>query len=109
MRAPFSRRSAISSGRPWRPGSPGSGAWGLPLIAASLLQADVDLRDLELARRTARHLHRDGLVAFAADQCAADRRLVGELVLVGLGLGRAHDRVLDGLAGLFVFDVDDRA
>src|SRR6476469_1737678 len=109
MRAPLTRRSAISSGRPCRPASPDAGPSWLPLIAASLLQADVDLGDLELARGTARDLHGDGLVAFVPDQRAADRRLVGELVLVGLGLGRADDRVLDRLAGLLVLAVHHRA
>src|SRR5207248_8484421 len=43
------------------------------------------------------------------DQRLADRRLVGQAVLGGIGLGRSDDRVLDGLAGLLVLDVDDRA
>ena len=66
-----------------RPASPGRRRpAAAPLIAASLLQADVDLGDLQLARGAARHLHGDRLVALAPDQRAADRRLVGELVLV---------------------------
>src|ERR1700684_3121362 len=77
--------------------------------SSSLLQADVDLRDLQLARRAARDLDGARLVALVSDQRAADRRLVGELRLLRLRLGRAHDRVLDRLARLFVLDVDDRA
>ena len=76
---------------------------------APSLHADVDLRDLQLARRAARNLHRDDLVAAVAEQRPADGRLVRELVLGGLGLGRADDRVARRLAGLLVLDVDDRA
>ena len=39
----------------------------------SLLEADVDLGDLELARGAARHLHGDRLVALAPEQRAARR------------------------------------
>ena len=74
-----------------------------------LLHADVDLCDLELARGSSGNLHRNGLVALAAKQRTSDRRLVGELVLGGLGLGGADDRVARRLARLLVLDVDDRA
>jgi hypothetical protein len=79
------------------------------LTAASPVEAYVDLGDLELARGTAGHLHGDGLVAFAPEQRAPHGRLVGELVLLRLGLGGANDRVLDRLAGFFILDVHDRA
>src|SRR6185437_2865780 len=93
-------------------GAPASGRWcagprtRAGAARAGLLETDVDLGDLEFARGAARHLDRDGLVAFAAEQGTADRRLVGELVFEGLGLGRADDRVLDRLARLLVLDVD---
>ena len=44
-----------------------------------------------------------------ADQGFADRRLVGELVLERVGLGRADDLEFLRVAGFLVFDVDDRA
>src|SRR6185369_1999125 len=71
------------------------------------LQTDVDLGDLELARRPARDLHGDDVVALAPDQRAPYRRLVGELALLRVRLSRADDRELLRLAGLLVLDRDD--
>ena len=51
----------------------------------------------------------DLFAALAADQRLADRRLVGELVLRRVGLGRADDRELERACRLLVLDVDDRA
>src|ERR687893_301004 len=76
-------------------------------IAARRL-ADVDLRDLELARGAARHGHGDDLVALAAEQRLAHGRLVREAPVRGIGLGRADDLVLRRLVGLLVLDVHDR-
>src|SRR4029079_824860 len=47
------------------------------------------------------------VVALAADQRAAHGRLVGELALLRVRLGRADDRELLRLAGLLVLDRDD--
>ena len=85
----LARRSAISS--------PGRGGVLVVALSSSVLgssgrprdylRADVDLRDLELARRTAGDLDGDRLAALVPEQRAPDGRLVGELVLLRLGLG----------------------
>ena len=49
------------------------------------------------------------VAALVADQRLADRRLVRELVLGRVGLGRADDLELARVAGLLVLDVDDDA
>src|SRR5205085_10320114 len=94
LRQAVSRQSEAILDRRRQPRSRSRGA---------LLEPDVDLGDLELARGAARDLHGDGLVALAADERAADGRLVGKPVLLRARLGGADDRVLDRLAGLFVF------
>src|ERR1700726_3570386 len=102
-RSAFSRRSATSRSRPWRrESSPSSDDEGpsVPLMAARLLEPYVDLRDLELARGAARHLHGDRLVAFAPDQRAPYGRLVREQLFLRGRLGGPDDRVLYRFAGL---------
>ena len=69
----------------------------------------LDLGDLQFLLRAARNLDRDDVVALVAEQGFADRRLVGELVLERVGLGRADDLELLRVVGLLVLDVDDRA
>src|SRR5262249_29891661 len=59
---------------------------GTPAATAS---GALDLRDFELLLRPARRLDLDDVVALVAEQGFADRRLVGELVLDRVGLGRA--------------------
>src|SRR5690242_14022485 len=66
---------------------------------------DVDLGDLELALLAAGEGHVDRVAALVPEQGLADRRLVGELLLPRVRLGRADDRVLVALAGLLVLDV----
>src|ERR1035437_2329 len=56
----------------------------------------LDVHDLEL-ELAARRCDLDGLALLAAHDRLADRRLVRELVLGGIGLGRADDVVLDRL------------
>src|SRR5947207_5063354 len=67
-----------------------------------------DLGDLELPRGTTRNRHGDDIAALATDQGLADGRLVGELVVRGIGLRGADDHVLDRLVGLLVLHVDRR-
>ena len=67
-----------------RPGEPRRGSGGL------------DLEDLEL-ERAARRRDLDDLALLVADDRLADRRLVRELVLGRVRLGRADDVVLEGL------------
>src|SRR6476646_10627047 len=68
-----------------------------------------DLRDLELLLGTARRLDRDDFVPLAAEKCLADRRLVRELLLGRVCLGRSNDLELLGLARLLVLHVTERA
>src|SRR6476660_8375617 len=70
---------------------------------------DVDLSDLELALLAAGQGHVDRVAALVLEQRLADRGLVGELLLPGVRLGRADDRVLVGVAGLLVLDVHGHA
>src|SRR4051812_2294223 len=51
----------------------------------------LDLRDLELLLRPARNVDADDVAALVAEERLADRRLVRELLLRGVGLGRADD------------------
>src|SRR5829696_10404229 len=69
----------------------------------------LDLRDLELARGAAGHLHADRLAALVADQGTANRGLVRELVLGGVRLGGADDLELRRLVRLLVLDVHAHA
>src|SRR5215217_1038702 len=50
-----------------------------------------DLRDLQLALRATRHLDGDHIAALVTDERLADRRLVRELALSGIGFRRADD------------------
>src|SRR6476659_590835 len=84
--------------------------------SGSLMQArayrplrGLDLGDFQFLLRPARNLDRDHVVALVAEQRFADRRLVGELVFGWVGLGGADDLEFLRVAGLLVFDVDDRA
>src|SRR6266511_3115038 len=65
-----------------------------------------DLGDLELALGTAGDLDGDHVAALVADEGLADRRLVGELALRGVGLGRTHDLELPRVARLLVLYVN---
>src|SRR5215210_7853395 len=96
------RRTASSPASPW-------GLVTATLGAALRSLRDFDLRDLELAGLAVGQLHGHLVVALVADQGLADGRLVGELVLGRVGLGRADDRVLERLARRLVLDVDERA
>ena len=89
---------------------------GLLLRVGSLIEARayrrsglLDLGDFQFFLRPARDLDRDDVVALVPDQRFADRRLVGELVLERVRLGRADDLEFLRVAGFLVFDVDDRA
>src|SRR4029450_555137 len=57
----------------------------------------LDLHDLELELRAAGRRDLHGLALLAAHDRLADRRLVRELPIGRVGLGRADDEVLDGL------------
>src|SRR3954451_10618979 len=72
------------------------------------LGRDVDLGDLELAGGAVGQADLDGVALLAAHERLADRRLVGELARLDVGLRRADDRVGRRLA-LLVLDVDRRA
>src|SRR6266516_6113298 len=91
-RSSFARRAARSS-------EPASSATAVAL-------RDVDLGDLQLALLAAGQRDVDGVAALVPEERLADRRLVGQLLLRGVGLGRADDRVLVAAAGLLVLDVD---
>src|SRR5438046_830603 len=65
----------------------------------------VDLGDLELSGCALRHRHGDHVASLVADQRTAHGRLVRELLVGGVGLGRAHDLELLRLVGLLVLDV----
>src|SRR6478672_225930 len=69
----------------------------------------LDLGDFEFFLRPARDLDGDDVVALFPEEGLADRRLVRELVLERVGLGRADDLEFLRVAGFLVFDVDDRA
>src|SRR6185295_18590245 len=101
-RSSFSRRSLRTSDSSGFSGSlmksrayPGSGR--------------LNFRDFEFFLRAARDFDRDHVIALAADQGFADRRLIREFVLERVGLGRADDLKFLRVAGFLVFDVDDRA
>src|SRR5205807_4984406 len=96
-RSSFSRRS-FSRSEVSRSGVSGS------LIARRAYRAlgRLDLGDLELALGTARDVDRDHVVSLVAHQRHADRRLVGELVLGGVGFRRADDLELLRVPGLLV-------
>src|SRR5260221_2551980 len=81
------------------------------LIAARAYRPSgfLDFGDFEFLPGAARHLDCDHVVALATDQGFADRRLVRELLLDRVGLGRADDLEFLRVAGLLVFDVDDLA
>ena len=98
-RSSFARRSASSCD------SERSVSSDSPIGRASPIAA-LDLGDLELALRAARHLDGDHVAALVADERLADRRLVGELALGRIGLGRPDDLELPRVAGLLVLDVD---
>src|SRR3954469_14010003 len=111
---PGSPRARERSTRP--PGSC-AGTARRPRRAALLASRDgrrgtrrsaLDLRDLELALRAARDGNRHHVVALVSEQRLADRRLVRQLHLARVGLGRADDLVLDGLLRLLILDVHDR-
>src|SRR5919198_195388 len=68
----------------------------------------LDFQDLEL-ERAAGCADLDGLALLLADDRLADRRLVRQLVLRGVGLGRADDVVLDRLLGRNVAELHLRA
>src|ERR1700733_11067073 len=103
MRSSFCRRS--------RRTSESCGSVDSPLIGARAYRPSgfLDLGDFEFFLRPARNLDGDHVVALAADQGFADRRLVGELVLDRVGLGGADDLEFLRVAGFLVFDVDDGA
>src|SRR4051812_10400253 len=90
-RSSFSRRTASSSSA-----IPGP------------LEADFDGGDAQLARTAAGQRDLDDVVALAADEGAADGRLVRQ-ALRRLGLGRADDRERLVLAALLVGDLHDGA
>src|SRR3954454_18115490 len=96
------RRSSLA--RRSAPGCGASSLTGETLFGAS----GFDLRDLQLARAAARQRDAHDLVALSAHQRLADRRLVRELRLGRVRLGRADDPVLDRLLGLLVLDVHRR-
>src|SRR5204862_1305752 len=75
---------------------------------AETLEAYINFGDLELALLAVGQRDADLFTALAAHERLADRGLVGQLLLGGVGLGRAHDRELQR-AALLVLDVDDRA
>ena len=113
-RAGTGRCPPRAGARAWRGGGEqlpvGSSALVRPLIGGEPTCSPTSIFVILSLRAGPRgHLHRDDLVALVAEQRLADRRLVGELVLGRVGLGRADDRVLHRLAGLLVLDVDDRA
>ena len=120
-RCPRARRTRAETGRsPPRAFAPASPACrrgrrrALALRSRSSERAyrplsRLDLGDFQFLLRPARNLDGDHVVALAADQRFADRRLVGELVLERVGLGRADDLEFLRVAGLLVLDVDDRA
>src|SRR5215213_2990593 len=91
---------------PDRTRSFGRRAYRRPAPNPSRVLRSFDLGDLELALRTARHLDGDDVAALVTDQRFADRRLVRELRLRGIGLGRADDLELLRIAGLLVLDVN---
>ena len=99
-RASRARGASEVSARPARSSAPGRSAATPTSILVILSLRVGPLRQLAPSTIVA---------ALVAEQRLADRRLVGELVLRRVGLGRADDRVLDRLAGLLVLDVDDRA
>src|SRR5688572_12292097 len=68
-----------------------------------------DAEDLELERGAAGCRHLDGLALLAAHDRLADGRLVREPQLRWIGLRRAHDVVLEGLAGVDVAEPHERA
>ena len=84
------------------PRRPPDGAFRPP---GELSLRSLDLGDLQLPAAAARHLDADDLAALAAHQGLADRRLVGELLLGRVRLGRADELKLAGVAGLLVLDV----
>src|SRR5215210_8642540 len=96
------RRTASSPASPW-------GLVTATLAAARRPLRDFDLGDLELAGLAVGQLHGHLVVALVADEGLAHGGLVGELALGRVGLGRAHDRVLQRLARPLVLDVDERA
>src|SRR3954447_2062226 len=106
IRSSFSRRSS----RTWERSRSGcSGVGSLIERRAYRPSGLLDLGDFEFFLRSARDLDGDDVVALLADQRFADRRLVGELVLHRVCLGRADDLEFLRGAGFLVFDVDDRA
>ena len=80
-------------------------AWTIETAARLRGLRGLDVHDLVL-QGAARGRDLDGLALLAAQDRPADRRLVRELVLGGVRLGRADDRVLDRLLRV---DVAERA
>src|SRR3954451_7528531 len=106
IRSSFSRRSS----KTWESScscscSAGSLIEGRAYRPSSLL----DLGDFKFFLRAPRDLDGDDVVALFPQQRFADRRLVGELVLHRVRLGRADDLEFLRVAGFLIFDVDDRA
>src|SRR3954466_4609778 len=97
-----SARSASSLRRRVARSSPSPPAWEV------MASGYVDLGDLELDL-AARGADLDHVALLVAEQRLAHRRLVGEPLVGRVGLGRADDRVGDGLARVLVLDVDQRA
>src|SRR5438094_1011219 len=107
--APFSsgsvslRTAAISS----RSGKRFGAVIRASLVAVRDGLRRLDVHDLEL-ELAARGGDLDGVALLAAHDRLADRRLVRQLVLGGIGLGRADDAVLDGLVRVHVLQADLR-
>src|SRR6201996_2301298 len=108
---PASRIRPSLSRRSWRTSESCGSSVGSALIGASLATELrlLDLGDFEFFLGPARRLDGDDVVPFLAQQSFADRRLVREFVLDGVGLGRPDDLEFLRIAGFLVFHVDDRA
>ena len=94
IRSSFSRRSASTS-----ESFGSSGCAQLARASLSRRLGRLDLGDLQFLLRPARDLDGDHVAALVADQRLADRRLVGELLLERVGLGRADDLEFLRVAG----------
>src|SRR5215213_5097870 len=80
----------------------------VPASAGGAVLSGFDLEDLEL-HRAARSGDLDRLTLLLADDGFAYRRLVRELVLGRIGLGRTDDAVLDRLLRFEIAQPDSRA
>ena len=72
--------------------------------AADELHVSCDIKDFILAGQAIRHFDRDDLVLCRADECAAERRFVGNLPLKAVGFCGADD---GEFKVLIIFDVMD--